>query len=69
MSESTNELQQMILQLQRESQKVDLKIFKKKTKVKFNNYIQDHEIKVDDEAIECIQKYIYLGQNWFMTRS
>ena len=34
----------------------------KKTKEMFNNYVQDHEIKIDDEVIECVQEYIYLGQ-------
>ena len=28
----------------------------------FNNYTLDHEIKIDDEVIECDQEYIYLGQ-------
>ena len=39
MNETTDELKQMILQIHRESQKVDLKINIKKTKVMFNNYI------------------------------
>ena len=39
MSESTDELQQIILQLHRESQKVKLKMNMKKTKMMFNNYI------------------------------
>ena len=43
MSELIDELQQMILQLHRESQKVVLKMNIKKTKEMFNNYIQDHE--------------------------
>ena len=44
LSESTYELQQMILQLHKESQKVGLKMNKKKIKVVFNNYILDHKI-------------------------
>ena len=32
----------------------------KKTKMMFNNYILDHEIKVDEEVIKYIQKYNYL---------
>ena len=34
----------------------------KKTRMVLNNYIQDQEIKVDNEVIKCVQKYIYLGQ-------
>ena len=33
-----------------------------KTKMMFNNYITDHEIKTNDEVIECVQEYIYLEQ-------
>ena len=56
MSDSIDELQQMILQLHKESQRVGLKIYMKKTKVIFNNYIQDHTIILDDEVIECVQE-------------
>ena len=41
----------------------------KKTKVKFNNCILGHEKNLYDEVIECVQEYIYLGQNWCMSRS
>ena len=54
MSESKDKLQQMILQLQRESQKVSLKMNMKKTKVMFNNYILDHEIRIHDEVKKCV---------------
>ena len=62
MSESADELQQMISQLHKESQKIGLKMNMKKTKVMFNNYIPNHVIKVDDVMIERVQEYIYLGQ-------
>ena len=62
MSELKDELQQMILQLHRESQKVGLKMNMKKTKVMFNNYILDHEVEIHDEVTDCVQDYIYLGQ-------
>ena len=51
MSELTDEPQQMILQLHRESQKVSLKMIRKKNLLMFHNYILDHEIKIDDEVI------------------
>ena len=53
MSISTDELQQIILQLHRESQKVGLQMNTKKTMVLFNNYKLDHEIEIDD-MIECV---------------
>ena len=42
----------MILRLHRENQKVGLKMNIKKTKVIFNNYILDPEIRVDNKVIE-----------------
>ena len=45
MNESTDELQQMILLLHRETQKVGLKMNMKNIKVMINNYLLDHEIK------------------------
>ena len=48
--------------MHRESQKADLKINKKKTKVMFKNYIVHHGIEINDEVVECIKEYIYLGQ-------
>ena len=54
MSISTNKLQQMILQLHIESQKVGLKMNMKKIKV-ITNYILDHKTEIDDEVIECIK--------------
>ena len=62
MSESTDELWQMILQLRRKSQNVGLKMNMKKTKAMLNNYILDHEIKIHDKVIEYVQDYIYLGE-------
>ena len=40
----------------------------KKIKVMFNNYLLDHEDKID-EVIECVQDYIYKTENWRMSRS
>ena len=52
----------MILHLYRESQNVSLKMNMKKTKLMFNIYTIAHEIRIDDEVIECVQEYNYLGQ-------
>ena len=62
-SDSGEELQQMMAELNRESLKVGLKMNRKKTKVMFNSFIQPQQIKIDDEAIEVVEDYIYLGQN------
>ena len=35
-----------------------------KTKMMFHNYILDHEIKIEDGVISCVQKYIYYGQKF-----
>ena len=35
-----------------------LKMNMKKAKVMFNNYILDHEIRIDVEVMECVQDYI-----------
>ena len=59
MSESTDELQHMILHLRRERQKVVLKMNMKKTKVMFI-----HEIEIDDKVKECDQEYIYLRHSF-----
>ena len=60
-SESTNEAQQMIMLMNRKVQKVVIKMKMKKTKVMIINYKRDHEIRIDDEVIECVQEYMYLG--------
>ena len=54
------QLKQMILQVHRERQKVGLEINMKKTKVMFNNYILDHDIRMYNQVIKCVQDYIYL---------
>ena len=51
MSESTDKLQQVILQLHKESQKMSLKMNMKKIKMMFNYYIQGHEIEIHGEVI------------------
>ena len=48
-----------IIKLYRESQKVSLKIDIKKTKIIFNNYIPDYDIKIDYKVIES-RKTLYL---------
>ena len=34
----------------------------KKTKMMINNHILDHEIKIYDKVIKCVQDYNYFGQ-------
>ena len=62
LSESADELQQLINDLNRESLKVGLKMNKKKTKVMFNSRVPLKQIHVQGEALEVVDRYIYLGQ-------
>ena len=50
--------------VQRKSQKVNLKMNVEKTQVMLNNCILDHEIKVEDEVTKCLVIYLckYLDQ-------
>ena len=61
-SDSANQLQQMVNELNRESLKVGLKMNKKKTKVMFNSLVQEERIEIQDEVLESVNEYIYLGQ-------
>ena len=61
-SDSGEDLQKMMEELNTESLKVGLKMNRKKTKVMFNQFIQPHRIKVEDEEIEAVEEYVYLGQ-------
>ncbi|XP_069970996.1 uncharacterized protein [Penaeus vannamei] len=62
LSESADEMQQLINDLNRESLKVGLKMNKKKTKVMVNSRVPSEQILVQGEALEVVDKYIYLGQ-------
>ena len=61
-SETGEELQQMMEDINRESLKVGLKMNRKKTKIMFNNIVRPQQIKIEDEVIEAVDEYIYLGQ-------
>ena len=61
-SDSGEELQQMMEDLNRESLNVGLRMNRKKTKVMFNNLTQPMQIKIENEEIEAVQEYAYLGQ-------
>ena len=61
-SESAIGLQQMLEELNRESLKVGLKMNKKKTKIMFNRHIQAEQIQIQNEALEVVDEYVYLGQ-------
>ena len=61
-SESAEELQEMLNDLNRESLKVGLKMNKSKTKVMFNDNVPKVEINIGIEALEEVHEYTYLGQ-------
>ena len=58
------ELEKMLKELNEESLKVGLKMNLSKTKIMKNDHInQEISIKINDDKIEVVQNYIYLGQN------
>ena len=61
-TESSEELQKMLNDLNRESIKVGLKMNRKKTKVMFNNKVPQKVIQIEGETLEEVDEYIYLGQ-------
>ncbi len=54
---SIDELQEMILQLHRNT--IGLRMNMKTTKV-FNNFIPNNEIRIENEGIKCIRNIQYL---------
>lgn len=56
------ELQEMINQLNEESNKLGMKMNMKKTKVMFNKFSSEIEVQVNANKIEKVQQYVYLGQ-------
>ena len=52
----------MLNELNKESNKIGLRINMKKTKVMFNSYVKVKQIKVNDDIIETTDRYIYQGQ-------
>lgn len=65
-SNSTKELNDMIEELDKVSIQVGLKMNLQKTKVMFNACIKKENIKIQDNIIEEVQKYVYLGQEMTM---
>ena len=61
-SETPEELQVMLNDLNRESLKVGLKMNRSKTKVMFNRNANRLTIKIEDEDLEQVEEYNYLGQ-------
>ena len=61
-SETAEDLQEMVSDLNKESLKVGLKMNKSKTKVMFNSKVQSKAIKIDGEDLEEVEEYNYLGQ-------
>ena len=62
---SEEELEKMLEELNREGMKDGMKMNKKKTRVMFNTQGKKYQrtgIKIDNEKIEEVEEYIYLGQ-------
>ena len=65
-SNNAEHLQEMLNDLNRESLKVGLKMHKGKTRVK--DKAQHRVIRVDNETLEIVEEYNYLGQILKLTR-
>ena len=59
----------MLNDLNRESFKVGLKMHKGKTRLMFNDKTQRRVIRVDNETLEVVEEYNYLGQILKLTRN
>ena len=61
-SSSGTEMEQMLNQLSNTSHDLGLRMNMKKTKVMFNEYCLEHPLHVEQEPVEHVQEYVYLGQ-------
>ena len=61
-SSSGTEMEQMLNQLSNRSHDLGLRMNMKKTKVMFNEYCLEHPLHVEQEPVEHVQEYVYLGQ-------
>ncbi|WP_440994831.1 hypothetical protein [Cysteiniphilum litorale] len=61
-TETSEELQKMLNDLNKESMKVGLRMNRTKTKVMFNDKVSKKVIQIDGETLEEVDEYIYLGQ-------
>jgi hypothetical protein len=61
-SGDTSEMEDMLNELNRESRVLGLKMNMKKTKIMFNEYINKRVIKIDNDVVEHVEEYVYLGQ-------
>jgi hypothetical protein len=61
-SHSAQSLEEMLTNLNTESKKVGLKINKTKTKLMFNKLAKSKAITIDNDQIEIVSSFTYLGQ-------
>src|SRR5438477_9885696 len=59
---SDEEAQEMLNELNQESNKLGMKINMKKTKVMYNEYANTMPVQVLPQGVEQVNEYIYLGQ-------
>ena len=59
-TETSEELQKMLNDLNKESMKVGLKMNRTKTKVMFNDKVPKKLIQIEGETLEEVDEYIYL---------
>jgi len=59
---NSEETEEMLNELNRESKKLGMKINMKKTKVMYNEYVNRKLVHVGGEEVEKVDEYVYLGQ-------
>ena len=69
LSRSLNELQDMINELQEESEKIGLKANMEKTKIIINSHATKGSIKMRGEELQIVDEVVYLGQQITMKSS
>ena len=61
-SNSCEELQEMLNEINSESKKLGMKMNMKKTKVMYNEYVNRKPVQIGTEEVEGVTEYVYLGQ-------
>ena len=69
LSSSLSELQDMINELQEESEKIGLKANMEKTKIIINSYATKGSIRIKGEELQTVDEIVYLGQQITMKSS
>src|SRR3981189_1077652 len=59
---SCEEAEEMLNEVNMESNKLGMKINMKKTKVMYNEYVNRKSVHIETEEVEKVDEYVFLGQ-------